>query len=201
MSLAAIYTKLAPKYDALFGPVLQAGRVAAANQITRGPRGRVLQVGVGTAIDAPLFPPAFPVDGIDLSVFMLERARERIARHGLRHVRVHQMDAAHLGFADGSFDVVYAPYVISVVPDPVQVLREMRRVCRPGGTMLVLNHFRSADPWTSALEEALSPCAARVGFRMDLDLKTLLDSADLKAVSIKKVNFPPIWSLVTCASR
>jgi phosphatidylethanolamine/phosphatidyl-N-methylethanolamine N-methyltransferase len=200
MSLAALYTTLASSYDALFGPILQAGRVAAVRQISRATHGRVLEVGVGTAMDALLYPRSFTVDGIDLSSRMLEQARERIARHGLRHVRVHQMDAACLGFRDGAFDVVYAPYVISVVKDPERTLREMRRVCRPGGTILVLNHFQSADPWTATLERAISPCTTRVGFRADLNLPQLLRGAELTPTLIKKVNFPPIWSLVTCSN-
>ena len=69
--------------------------------------------------------------GIDFSSSMLEKARDRVARMGLRTFRLLQMDAADLKFADDAFDIVYAPYLISVVPDPVKVAREMRRVCRP----------------------------------------------------------------------
>ena len=77
---------------------------------------------------------------------MLEKARERVARKGISNVRLLEMDAADLKFADDTFDIVYAPYLISVVPDPVAVAREMRRVCRPGGRIIILNHFRSANP-------------------------------------------------------
>jgi phosphatidylethanolamine/phosphatidyl-N-methylethanolamine N-methyltransferase len=199
--LAALYTTFASNYDALFGPILQAGRVAAIRQIRRSTPARVLEVGVGTALDAPLYRRSCTVDGVDLSSRMLEQARERIARHGLRHIRVHQMDAACLGFRDSAFDVVYAPYVISVVTDPERTLREMRRVCRPDGTILILNHFQSADPWTGALERAISPYTARFGFKADLDLPQLLRRAELTLTSIEKVNFPPIWSLVSCLKQ
>src|SRR5207249_10857321 len=63
----------------------------------------------------------------------------------LRNVRLLEMDAADLKFADETFDIVYAPYLISVVPDPIVVVREMRRVCRTGGRIIVLNHFRSEE--------------------------------------------------------
>ena len=110
------------------------------------PGDRVLEVGVGTGINAALYPRDCSVTGIDLSSSMLEKARERVARKGIRNVRLLEMDAADLKFADDTFDIVYAPYLISVVPDPVAVAREMRRVCRPGGRIIILNHFRSPNP-------------------------------------------------------
>jgi len=109
-----------------------------------------------------------------------------------------EMDAAGLTFADGSFDIVYAPYLISVVPDPVAVAREMRRVCRPGGRIVILNHFRSANPIVASIERAISPFTVHIGFKSDLDLPAFLAQADLKPVSIEKVNVPRIWSLLTC---
>jgi len=108
------------------------------------------------------------------------------------------MDAANLKFADDTFDIVYAPYVISVVPDPVSVAREMHRVCRPGGRIIVLNHFRSSNRMGAWLERLISPLTVHVGFKSDLDLPGFLAQAELKPVSIQKVNVPRIWSLVTC---
>ena len=108
------------------------------------------------------------------------------------------MDATELKFPDDSFDIVYAPYLVSVVPDPVKVACEMRRVCRPGGKIIVLNHFRSANPILSRVERAMSPFTVHVGFKSDLDLPGFLAQAELKPISIEKVNVPKIWSLVTC---
>ena len=85
---------------------------------------RILEVGVGTGINASLYPSHCHVTGIDLSTSMLDKARERVARQGLRNIRLLEMDAAHLTFADNSFDIVYAPYLVSVVPDPVQVVKD-----------------------------------------------------------------------------
>jgi phosphatidylethanolamine/phosphatidyl-N-methylethanolamine N-methyltransferase len=108
------------------------------------------------------------------------------------------MDAADLRFADDSFDIVYAPYVISVVPDPLAVVREMQRVCRPGGKIIILNHFLSPNRLLAWLERAISPFTVHIGFKSDLDLPALIAQAELKPVSIEKINFPRIWSLVTC---
>ena len=121
------------------------------------PGDRVLEVGVGTGINASLYPRDCSVTGIDLSSPMLEKARERVARKGVRNVRLLQMDAANLKFADDTFDIVYAPYVISVVPDPVAVTREMVRVCRPGGRIVILNHFRSKSRVGAWLERMIAP--------------------------------------------
>jgi phosphatidylethanolamine/phosphatidyl-N-methylethanolamine N-methyltransferase len=193
-----VYEKLAKVYDVIFGPTLHHGRLVAIERMGIKPDDRVLEVGVGTGINTSLYPTTGSVTGIDLSSSMLEKARERVRREGLRHVRLQEMDAAHLIFADDSFDIVYAPYLVSVVPDPVQVVKEMRRVCKPGGKIIILNHFRSANAILSRLERAISPFTVHIGFKSDLDLPGFLAQASLQPVSIEKVNFPKIWSLVIC---
>jgi phosphatidylethanolamine/phosphatidyl-N-methylethanolamine N-methyltransferase len=192
-----VYDKLAKVYDLTFGPTLHPGRLQAIKRMDIQPGERVLEVGVGTGINLSLYPKLCSVTGIDFSDAMLEKARERTAKKSIRNVRLLQMDAADLKFADDSFDIVYAPYLISVVPDPVKVAREMRRVCRPGGRVIVLNHFLSPNPLLSRLERLISPMTIHIGFKADLDLPAFLAQADLKPQSIEKVNIPKIWSLVT----
>jgi phosphatidylethanolamine/phosphatidyl-N-methylethanolamine N-methyltransferase len=199
--VARVYENIAWGYDLVFGPTLHPGRVDAIKRMGIKPGDRVLEVGVGTGINADLYPPDCAVTGIDLSSSMLEKARDRVARKGVRNVRLLQMDAANLKFADDSFDIVYAPYVISVVPDPVAVTREMRRVCRPGGRIIILNHFRSSNPVMAWAERLISPLTVHVGFKSDLDLPAFLAQAELEPLTIQKVNFPRIWSLVTCVKE
>jgi phosphatidylethanolamine/phosphatidyl-N-methylethanolamine N-methyltransferase len=193
-----VYEKLANVYDLIFGPTLHPGRLEALERMGIEPGDRILEVGVGTGINTSLYPPTCHITGIDLSTGMLEKARRRVDRERLKNVRLLEMDAANLTFADDSFDIVYAPYLVSVVPDPVQVAREMRRVCRPGGKIIILNHFRSPNMVLSWFERALCPLTVHIGFKSDLDLPAFLAQAELQPVSIEKVNKPRIWSLVTC---
>jgi len=196
--VAGVYEKLASVYDLIFGPALHRGRMQAIARMGIRPDDRILEVGVGTGINLPLYPASTEVTGIDFSASMLEKAHTRVQRKGVFNARLLVMDAANLRFADESFDIVYAPYLISVVPDPVKVAQEMRRVCRTGGRIIFLNHFRSENPVMSWGERLISPLTVHVGFKSDLDLRGFLAQASLEPISIEKVNIPRIWSLVTC---
>jgi phosphatidylethanolamine/phosphatidyl-N-methylethanolamine N-methyltransferase len=193
-----IYSTLTPFYDLVFGPILQPGRRIAIERMALQPGSRVLEVGVGTALDASLYPVDCEVVGIDVSSGMLDKACERIRREQLRHVRVLRMDAANLTFPDESFDIVYAPYTISTVPDPVRVAREMRRVCRAEGRVFFLNHFLSRNRFLARIERGVTRVTQHIGFRSNLDLRMLLAEGEIAPLSIERVNVPPIWSLVIC---
>jgi phosphatidylethanolamine/phosphatidyl-N-methylethanolamine N-methyltransferase len=193
-----VYEKLAVVYDLIFGPTLHPGRLEAIEKMNIQPGDSVLEVGVGTGINLPLYPAGCTITGIDLSTPMLEKARERIIEQGLRNSRVLEMDAAAMNFPDESFDIVYAPYLISVVPDPVKVAQEMKRVCRKGGRIVILNHFKSHNPVAARFDTLISPLTVHIGFKSDLDLHGFLTQAQLTPISIEKVNIFNMWTLVTC---
>ena len=193
-----VYEKMASVYDLFFGVTLHHGRARAIERMAIKPSDQILEVGVGTGMSLPLYPRRCSVTAVDLSEGMLERARERAAQHNLENVRLIQMDATELKFPDNSFDIVYAPYVINCVPDPIAVTREMRRVCRPDGRVVFLNHFLSDYQIPSKIERAIAPLTVHLGFKSDFDLPAFLAQTGLRAASIEKVNIPRIWSLVIC---
>ncbi len=198
-SVEAVYHKMAAVYDWIFGPALHRGRLEAIARLPLRPGDEVLEVGVGTGINTALYPDHVSVTGIDFAEEMLEKAARRLAARDVRNVRLMQMDAANLEFPDDSFDLVYAPYVISVVPDPVTVAKEMRRVCRPGGHFAILNHFLSGNRVVAYAERLISPLTIHAGFKSDLDLPAFLAQAELHPIAIEKVNIPRIWTLITCS--
>jgi len=196
--MARVYENMSAVYDIAFGPLLQKGRRRAVEVMGDTSGHRILEVGVGTGLNLSLYRPGTDVTGIDFSPQMLDRAEARAMREGLKP-RLFEMDAADLRFADDTFDVVYAPYVISVVPDPVSVLREMQRVCRPGGRLLILNHFRSPHRVVSQVERLISPMTVHIGFKADLDLGLLFEHAALLPDWTERLN--RLWTLVHCTCR
>jgi phosphatidylethanolamine/phosphatidyl-N-methylethanolamine N-methyltransferase len=195
--VARVYEKLANSYDIFFGRTLNAGRALAYQQMDIQPHDRILEVGVGTGISAKAYPTNCTVTGIDLSSSMLEIARQRVAEHRLHHIRLLEMDAAALTFPANSFDIVYAPYLINVVSDPLKVVREMRRVCRPGGKIVFVNHFRSENFILSRLERAISPLTVHIGFKSDFDLSGFLAQAELKDATVHHISSARFWSVIT----
>ena len=193
------YDRIARVYDVFFGAILQPGRVRAVRAIRSKPGLRVLELGIGTGLTAPLYSRDWTVVGVDLSSAMLMQTQKRITELGLTTtVTLLEADGAQLPFADESFDVVVVPYVMSVVPDPLSVGRELRRVCRTDGQIILLNHFLSQDSFGARLERWISPVTTRIGFRTDLSLPWLLAGAGLTLIEVASVNMPPIWKLVTC---
>ena len=196
-SLEAIYERLAPIYDLIYGITLAHGRREAIMRLSPERGESILEIGVGTGLSATAYPAGCRVVAIDLSAHMIERAQVRLAKRGIRHVSLCRMDAAHLAFADARFDAVYAPYVMNVVPDPVSVMREMLRVCRPSGRLVLLNHFRR-DEKRLGLESLLGLMASKAGVNWDIDLQALLRAAGLTAQSVDRVNVPRVSSVVVC---
>ncbi|HEX4914996.1 MAG TPA: methyltransferase domain-containing protein [Vicinamibacterales bacterium] len=193
------YNRLADVYDFVFGAILQPGRERAVRSIVSRPGLRVLELGIGTGLTAPLYSRDWSVVGVDLSPAMLQHAQKRIGELKLENsVRLVLADGAKLPFDDESFDVVLVPYVMSVVPDPIGVGVELRRVCRQSGQIILLNHFLSQDSVGARLERWISPLTAKIGFRTDLSLQWLLSGAGLRPTHVSNVNVPRIWKLVTC---
>src|SRR5262249_1791988 len=197
--MVAIYTHLAPLYDLIYGALLYHGRRSAIDRLAPQPGESILEVGVGTGLSAVHYPDGCRVTAIDLSEAMLERAQARLLRRSCRHVRLCRMDASRLAFRDGQFDAVYAPYVLNVVSDPEAVVREMLRVCRRSGRLVLLNHFDDGERRPELWNRFAGRLAAWIsGVDWHLNLEPLLAATDLTAISIDSVNLPPVSSVVVC---
>lgn len=189
------YRMYAPFYDRVFGAVLEPGRRALSASIDRLQPAALLEVGVGTGLMLSRYPPATQVTGIDISADMLDIARHRAAKLGDRDIRLDVMDAEAMTFADGSFDCVTMPYILSVTPNPGLVIAEIRRVCRKGGTILILNHF-SGSPFWHLLERAAEPLAARIGFRSAFSFEEQIRGHDWDVQSVQPVNLLGLSKLI-----
>jgi phosphatidylethanolamine/phosphatidyl-N-methylethanolamine N-methyltransferase len=188
------YRRYANVYDALFGPVLQAGRKAVMHELQLRRGERVLEVGVGTGLSLPLYPPDVRVTGIDVSGEMLATARARVQRERLWNVdALLEMDAQAMSFPDASFDKVVAMYVISVVAHPERLLAELRRVCRPGGEIFIVNHVRSDNRAIAAVEKALARFSDQLGFHPDFELRQLAPGTAVLD-EISRINF--FWKVL-----
>ncbi len=196
-SIRTAYRRYANHYDRIFGPVFNPGRKLALKTLDLASGQRVLEVGVGTGLSLPYYPEDVRVVGIDISPEMLDKARDRVDDQELSQVEdLLVMDAEDLEFEDDSFDAVVAMYVASVVPHPDRLVDEMRRVCVPGGDILIINHFTSRNPVLRGLERGLRPLSRMLGFRPDMDLDSLPEMDDFQRIGVRNANIFGYWKLV-----
>lgn len=193
-----VYSAYSRVYDRVFGKVFQDSREVLAATLEALPGQRVLEVGVGTGLLLPLYAGDCRVTGIDLSEGMLDKARERVEALDLANVTLERMDAGQMSFPDDTFDIVVAAYVVTAVPDHRAVMREIVRVVRPGGRILLLNHFVNGSGIIAACERAVSPLCKHLGFRTDLSVEQVLDGLPLAVVRHDKVKPLKLWHLVEC---
>lgn len=188
-SVKTTYKYWAPIYDYTFGLITRPGRRRVVDHVnTRS--GRVLEIGVGTGLSLDRYQRHLEISGIDVSPDMLEKAREKVAEKGLTHVtRISEMDARALTFPDDHFDTVVAMYLVSVVPEPERVLAEMARVCKPGGEVLIVNHFVRETGFLAALERLFAPLANVIGWHSDFAMERVLGEAALETTHVGAI--PP----------
>ena len=195
------YRLFSGSYDLVFGPVFHPGRKDAVRIANYRPAQRILEVGLGTGLSLPFFRGDARVTGIDVSAEMLAKARRRVERRELKQVEaLIEMDAEKLSFADNSYDAVLALYVASVVPNPARFAAEMRRVCKPGGTIVIVNHFTSENRVMRFIEKRLAPLAGKIGFHADFPLAPFVAASGLAVREMRPSNLFGYWRLLRCVN-
>lgn len=156
------YDRLASFYDLLELP-LERIRFASwrAKLRDRVVGHRALEVGVGTGKNFPYYPRDVRISAVDLSPRMLEKAKKRASALGLE-VELQEMDVQRLAFPENVFDTVFATFVFCSVPDPVLGLRELRRVCKKDGRLLLIEHMRPGNPALGPFFDLINPMVVRM---------------------------------------
>jgi len=161
-----------------------------------GPTDRVLDLGIGTGASLQFYPQYGRIVGVDLSSGMLKQCRRKINERELEHATLFQADAMRLPFADDSFDHVFISHVISVVSDPIQLVREAQRVAKPHSRIVLLNHFQSTNRFIALFEKWLCPLCTKLGWRSDLPLQELIRKTGLEIDYRFKLESIDLWETV-----
>jgi len=191
-----LYSELAPLYDKVFGKIFYSRLERVIEDLDIPPGAKILEVGAGTGTSFPAYPTHCEITGVDLAPDMLARARQKIQENGWSHFKVLEMDALDLQFPDNALDYVMAFHVDAVVPDPVRMIAEANRVCKPGGRIVIVNHFTSEVPLLGTLTQALDPITRWLGWRTDLKLKPFIETSNLKVEKIYKLNKTSLYTVL-----
>jgi len=192
-----LYREFAPAYDAVW-PMLAKRRILTAiRSLKLKPGDRVLEVGIGTGMSLLAYPREIELTGVDLSESMLAQAQKQISDGRMSNFHVLPMNAEELKFPDASFDVVTSFHVISVVSDPRRMMLEMLRVCKPGGRILLINHFRSNNPWIARMVDSAGAVTRRLGWRTDLSLQEIVAEMPLKVERRYKTSPTSLFTIMT----
>ena len=199
------YARWAPVYDLVFAAIMKPGRKAAAAAASRD-GGRVLDVGVGTGLELPMFSRTTRLVGVDLSEPMLRRAQDRVTKQRLGNVEgLIKMDAMNLAFPDASFDCSVAPFVLTVVPDPHATLNELARVTKPGGEIVLVNHIGAETGPIAAIEAWMGRRSADLGWRPEFPWSVVGDwiagRDDVVLTERRRLNPLGLFTLARIARR
>lgn len=197
-SVKAAYRRWASIYDNVFGSISAYGRKQAVSCVNQLEGEKILEVGVGTGLALPSYLPHKKITGIDLSEEMLNLARQRVLDQQLTNIDdLLEMDAEATSFEENSFDIAVAMFVASVVPHPDKLLTELKRVVRPGGHILFVNHFLARKGLRLKIERLMASASHSLGWHPDFAIESLLPPEDLARATLKSV--PPfgLFTLIT----
>lgn len=191
-----IYNGYSAVYDALFKRFFYPRIRHAIGRMNIAAGSKVLDLGVGTGLSLDVFPRDCKVVGIDLSSEMLKQARQKVSDLGLENVELFEMNAMQLAFSDDAFDNVFISHVVSVVSDPYKVISEAKRVCKKGGNIVIVNHFKSRHKIVAGFQKVFNPVSKMIGWRSDLCMDEFLRKSGLKVKSVYKLRKVDFWHLI-----
>jgi phosphatidylethanolamine/phosphatidyl-N-methylethanolamine N-methyltransferase len=190
------YKRYARNYDLIFGKIFAHGRRLLMNKMNCRSGDSVLEVGIGTGLTLPFYSDEVKVTGIDISPDMLQVAKKHLNGNGSSKRSLFLMDAQQMSFADNTFDKVAAMYVVSVVPQPKTLVAEMKRVCKPGGDIFILNHFSNHSLLPRMVETVMLPFQNLIGFSPRLSMEWLINNMGIPVVGVDPVNLFGYWTLI-----
>lgn len=183
-------------YDASFGRLVTKRQQRAVAELRPRTGERILDLGIGTGMTLRSYPEDVTIVGMDLSAGMLRKAASKAREHHLRHCHLVQADAMLPPFADQSFDHVIITHTVSVVSDVQRLMGWVQRLVKPGGRVVVLNHFQSTHQPIAVLEKMFNPLFVKMGWRSDLSLEECLANGGLRVVYQYKLSLVDLWQIV-----
>ncbi|CAK7193278.1 2-methoxy-6-polyprenyl-1,4-benzoquinol methylase, mitochondrial [Commensalibacter sp. Nvir] len=191
------YRRWAAVYDMVFGKVSAYSRRCAVAEVNQLPGQKVLEVGVGTGLALPSYNKEKLITGIDLSTDMLKRARQRVKCQKLTNIeRLEEMDAEATTFEDSYFDIAVGMFVASVVPHPQRLFKELKRIVKPGGHILFVNHFLAEKGLRYQIEKLMAPASKALGWHPDFSIEALLPAEELKKANVQSLRPFGIFTLI-----
>jgi phosphatidylethanolamine/phosphatidyl-N-methylethanolamine N-methyltransferase len=191
-----IYYEFSKFYERIFTGLLGPRIRSTIDALGIPPGARILEVGVGTGLSLSAYPRHAEVTAIDLAPEMLDQAQEKVDQNRWQHIRLRQMDALEMDFPDNHFDYVMAFHILSVVADSDRLMQEILRVCKPRGTVTIINHFRSERRWLAPLVDILDPVTRRLGWRTTLRLTDLVAETPLHVEQRFKTSLGSLFTVV-----
>ena len=179
------YDRIAPFYDFMEG-LVERSRYSKWRELlwSKVEGNKILEVGVGTGKNFVYYPPDVEITAIDFSEKMLDRAAEKARKRGMKII-LQQMDVQNLSFEDDTFDTIVSTFVFCSVPDPIKGLKEIKRVCKANGKVLLLEHVLSANRFLAFLMNMVNPLVVRT-MGPNINRKTVENVANSR-LSVEKI--------------
>ena len=189
------YNRIARFYD-LFSKFSEKRFSKWKKQFISPLKGKILEVGIGTGKSIEFYSKEARVIGIDFSEKMLQKAKEKLAKSGKKNIILKQMDVENLEFKDNIFDYVVTNCVFCSVPNPIKGLKEIKRVLKPRGKLIMIEHVLSKNLLIALIEHIHNPITKFfMGININRNTKQNVIQAGMKIIKDKNLALYDVWRL------